>query len=246
MGKKCLFNDKLCFNTNSDLERYRIESIFDKEPETIAWIESWKNQKGTFYDIGSNIGIYSLYTAYIAPEMQVYSFEAVSNNFIALRQNLTINDFQNIFPFNIALSSKNSLSELFLSDLSIGNSGAQLDEPVNEKKEYFKPISIEKVLSFSIDQLISDFKFPVPNYVKLDVDGHESNILMGMESTIKNVQLKSILVEFNNSDEFELWINKFSDYGLELNRSFDKVINHSSIRRTLKGSPARNYIFSRN
>jgi FkbM family methyltransferase len=245
MKKRCVFNDKLCFNINSELENYRVESIFNKEPETIAWIESWKGEEGTFYDIGANIGIYSLFAAYTATKINVYSFEAVSSNFIALRQNAALNNFKNIFPFNVALSSKNSLEELFLSDLRVANSGAQLHDPINEKKESFKQVGVEKVLSFSIDQLIKEFKFPVPNYVKLDVDGHESFILLGMKNTLKNVQLKSLLVEFNNRDEFEFWNKQFNENGLTINNAFDEVSNHSSIRRSEKGSPAKNYVFSR-
>ena len=85
----------------------------------------------------------------------------------------------------------------------------------------------------------------MPNYIKLDVDGHESFILLGMKNTLKNVQLKSILVEFNNQDEFKFWNKQFNENGLAINNAFDEVPNHSSIRRTQKGSPAKNYIFSR-
>jgi FkbM family methyltransferase len=245
METKCVFGDKLCFKTDSDLERYRVESIFDKEPETIAWIESWKDQEAIFFDVGANIGIYSLYAAHVAPLTKVYSFEAVFSNFSALKQNIEVNDFSNVFPFNIALSSKYSLTDLFLSDLRVGNSGAQIDKPVNEKNEVYEPKNVEKVLSFPIDQLISTFNFPVPNFLKLDVDGNEPHILKGMDNTLRDVRLKSLLIEFNNQDEFDFWNQKFSDCGLTIDHSFDDVPNHSSIRRIQKGTVARNYIFSR-
>ena len=55
MKKRCVFNDSLYFSINSDLEEYRINSIFEKEPETIAWIDSICNSDSVFYDIGANI-----------------------------------------------------------------------------------------------------------------------------------------------------------------------------------------------
>lgn len=41
---------------------YRGKNFYTKEPETVAWINSF-NKKNTFFDIGANIGIYSLYAA---------------------------------------------------------------------------------------------------------------------------------------------------------------------------------------
>ena len=44
------------------LIKYRIDTFLTKEPETISWINSF-NQEDIFYDVGSNIGLYSCYAA---------------------------------------------------------------------------------------------------------------------------------------------------------------------------------------
>jgi len=44
----------------TDMEKYRAESFWNKEPETLVWIESFTNGD-TFFDVGANIGIYALY-----------------------------------------------------------------------------------------------------------------------------------------------------------------------------------------
>jgi FkbM family methyltransferase len=245
MKKKCLFDSELCFEMGSSLEEYRVESIFDKEPETIAWIDDISIAGGTFYDIGANIGIYSMYACYKNSELHVYSFEPVTNNFIALQKNIALNKFSNISAFNVAISNSNKITNLFLSDIREGNSGAQIDSPINENGELFGPLKIEKVLSFSMDFLIENLNLPVPNFLKIDVDGHETDILKGMEKTLSNVKLKEILVEFNNLFDFEEWQLKLENNGLFLNTKYDFLPNHSGIRRATKGSLTRNYLFKR-
>ncbi len=154
MGKICIYGDELCFNVNSELEMYRVESLFDKEPETIAWIDGGtrasEGNPVVFYDIGANIGICSFYAAYNARNAKVFSFEPVSNNYISLQSNLWLNKLNNVTPLNIALSRNRKLTSLYLSDLRIGNSGTQINSPVNEKGEEYKPQRVEQVLSIAV------------------------------------------------------------------------------------------------
>jgi|688.fasta_scaffold122686_2 FkbM family methyltransferase len=243
--QKCVFNDSLCFSINSDLEEYRINSIFEKEPETIAWIDSICNSDSVFYDIGANIGIYTLYMNYKNPMMQIFCFEPVQNNFNSLQNNIILNSALNVHPFNIALSNNNMITNLFISDTRNGNSGAQIEAPINEKGDSFEAKKIEKILSFSLDYLVNNLNFPQPNFIKIDVDGHENEILDGMKATLENEQLKSLLIEFNDDNQFQKWQSDFNKIGLYIDEKFDNVPNNSSLRRSLKGSTTRNYIFQR-
>ena len=245
MKKRCVFNDSLCFSINSDLEEYRINSIFEKEPETIAWIDSICNSDSVFYDIGANIGIYTLYMNYKNPMMQMFCFEPVQNNFNSLQNNIILNNAKNVHPFNIALSNNNMITNLFISDTRNGNSGAQIKAPINEKGENFEAKKIEKILSFQLDYLVNNLNFPQPNFIKIDVDGHENEILNGMKVTLENEQLKSLLIEFNDDNQFQKWQSVFNKIGLFIDQKFDNLPNNSSLRRSQKGSTTRNYIFHR-
>ena len=51
----------------------RMDRIMSKEPETIKWINSF-TKDSVFFDVGANIGIYTLYSA-VMRENTVYSFE---------------------------------------------------------------------------------------------------------------------------------------------------------------------------
>lgn len=242
-----LFNGLLHFSVTSDLEKYRVESILTKEPETIAWIDGWEveDRNSVFYDIGANIGIYSIYASFKHRNLDVFSFEPVLNNYVALQQNIWLNQYLKVNPVHLAISNNASYVNLYLSDTRVGNSGAQIDQAINERGESFEALRVEKILSITLDRLISDFNFPVPTYVKIDVDGHETDILNGMTQTLEAPNLKSLLVEFNSDAEFAHWRDRFKAVGLSVDTRYDDLPNHSRIRRVSKGTLARNYIFSR-
>lgn len=246
--KKIVFADgELKFYVGTELELYRVETLLEKEPETIAWISDWskKSNELIFFDIGANIGIFSLFASHKSMSTKVFCFEPVSDNFAALVRNIKLNNFNNIFPFNLGLGRDSKLTSLFLNDLRVGNSGAQLNRALNDKGELFPPARVETVLSFTLDSLINEFGFPVPDYVKIDVDGLEHWILQGMIKTLANDKLKSILVEFNNIQELNAWKKTLKSLGFKLDSNFDNVYGHSRFRRMKNNSSAINCIFSR-
>ncbi len=249
MKQVLINNKKVNFITSNELEKYRVETLFDKEAETIEWIKRWNKEitvskNMTFFDVGSNIGIYSIFAAALTAT-EVFSFEPVSNNYSSLFKNVNANNFKHLHIFNIALSNKSDLTDLYIPDLRNGNSGAQVGVSVNEDGKRFTPLKIEKVIRLTIDDLIYNFNFPVPDIIKIDVDGHEKEIIEGMEKILKNKIISSFLIEFNHDDSFVDLKKKFNQIGYDIDTSYDNLPNHSFIRRMKKGNSARNYIFVR-
>ncbi len=68
--------------TSNELEEYRADSFYTKEPETVAWIDSF-NDNEIFFDIGANIGIYSLYAS-ITHSCKTFCFEPYHKNYFRL------------------------------------------------------------------------------------------------------------------------------------------------------------------
>ena len=68
---------------------WRADNLFKKEPETIEWIEKFSPET-VFWDIGANVGIYSIYAG-LNPNLNIYAFEPASNNFNLINQNIKIN-----------------------------------------------------------------------------------------------------------------------------------------------------------
>ena len=97
-----LINDKkIIFFTPNAISKWRINSLFKKEPETIEWIDSFdQSKKIIFWDIGANIGIYSVYAATKFNDIEVVSFEPSTSNLRILSRNISINDLDSKIKIN--------------------------------------------------------------------------------------------------------------------------------------------------
>lgn len=231
---------------DTELEKWRAETLFTKEPETIAWIDFWSKKGGTFYDVGANIGAYSVYAAHKEPSLNVCSFEPVLNNYIALIKNKELNKLSNLNVFQIALSSEAKLSVLYLTDNRVGNSGAQVGAPVNEHGDNFEPVDKQMLFCLGLDCMVEEYGFPIPSFIKIDVDGHEMDILKGALRTLGNGAVKSLLIECNGGKAQETVDELLRSKGFIPDEQFNSMENHSSKRRAVKKeNVARNLVYSK-
>ncbi len=232
----------------SDLEEWRGTTFQSKEPETIAWLDTFlitSGEQRVFFDVGANIGIYSLYAAAIY-DCNVYAFEPVLENFTRIEVNRQLNKCTNLYAFQLAVSDKLQLNDLYIRDLRIGNSGAQIGAPVDELGRHFEPIAARKVLSVSLDTLVYEFGFPFPHLLKIDIDGLEHLVLCGAVKLLAHPQVLSILVEVNTTTTAVQIIHLMSQLGFKRDISFESLDRHSSKRRRQNAeNNAENIIFSR-
>lgn len=68
----------------------RAKLLLETEPETIRWVDSF-DEDSVFWDIGANIGIYSLYASKVKKNIKCFSFEPFSANYFLLNKNIEIN-----------------------------------------------------------------------------------------------------------------------------------------------------------
>lgn len=173
-----------------------------KEPETIEWIHNSFQDGEVYYDVGANVGAYALVAAKaFNGKVQVYAFEPSFPTFKQLCTNVVLNDCQDsITPLQVALSDRTGVEVLNYSSLMPGGALHALGQAVDYKGDRFRPAVKQPVLAFSLDDLIQRFRLPVPNHIKLDVDGIELRILKGAENTLAKQTLKSVLVEILEED----------------------------------------------
>ena len=240
------FDNGMVLSGDTELEKWRAETLFTKEPETIAWIDFCSKENGTLFDIGANIGAYSIYAAHINNNLNVFSFEPVLNNYSTLVKNKTLNKLDNLTTFQMALSSTSKLETLYISDERVGNSGAQIGAPINERGENFVPSSKETLFCLSLDVMVEEFGFTIPNFIKIDVDGHEIDILQGGLKTLGEPELKSILIECNGGESKNKIDTLLESKGFSLDERFNNLKNHSSKRRENDvENVARNIVYSK-
>ena len=184
---------------DSDFEyRIRLNSC-KKEPETVDWIETFLKDGDVLYDVGANAGAYSLVASkFFDGKVKVYAFEPAFLNFTQLCKNLALNRCEgSVVPLQIALSDKTRIDNFNYHNLTPGGAIHALGEAVDSEGEDFVPVLKQPVLSYRSDDLIKRFEMPVPNHIKIDVDGTEFFILRGMEETLGDPSVRSILLELN-------------------------------------------------
>jgi FkbM family methyltransferase len=183
---------------------YRAETLLEKEPDTIAWINGFTDG-AVFWDIGANAGVYTLYAAVLRRSI-VVAFEPGSGNFYALTRNIQLNDLgRRVSAYCVAFSASTQLGVLNLPSAAMGGACNQFGK-VGEMSRYAdsaSPQAIESVIAFTVDAFVACFDPPFPNHLKLDVDGLEAGILAGAAVTLRDRRLESILVELGVADDEE-------------------------------------------
>ncbi len=236
---------RLC--VGNDLERYRGETFFTKEPETVAWIDTLFQDGDVIFDIGANVGIYAVYAALQYPASQVLAFEPYLKNVNRLVANARLNGVDNLFPLYMGLSDTNGLETLYVKDERLGASGSQIGSNVDEHGNAYEVLARERVPVMSLDSFIAVMGSPAPNHVKIDVDGIESRIIRGMTGTLQRPEVKSVLVEVNlDAADLEEIRGIFQAAGFRDDHELNRLPNHSRNRRKGTASEkAENIIFTR-
>ena len=182
---------------NSYIDFYRYKTFYEKEPETLKWLEKYSGDK-VLYDIGANIGVYSLYFAKLSKSNKVYSFEPEAFNYFTLNSNIYINKLSNILAFNIGIGDKNEFNELYVGKFESGRSGHNIG---SKSSQFHQDISYKQgIFSFTLDSLWEKYGLPFPSIIKIDVDGFEPNIIKGAEKTLQDSRLESILIEIDSQN----------------------------------------------
>lgn len=202
---KTKFGDIL-FSIPNGLTLWRAETFLTKEPDTIEWMNSFQ-KNDILFDVGANVGLYSLYAA--KKGSKVFAFEAESQNYALLNRNVYLNKLDdNLKAYNIAIASATKVDVLYVNEMTIGGALNNFGDNIDLNKKKFNQSYKQGMLAISIDELIEKYLFPVPQHLKIDVDGLEYEIIQGAKSTLANPKLKSVLIELNTSLECDIEVIK--------------------------------------
>ncbi len=151
----------------------------------------------TFLDIGANVGFFSLLAArLVGPGGRVVAFEAVGEIAACAEHNATLNGFAQITVRPVAVGESMGRAVLRRTTHPGGATladDAQADEVTGT----------EDVEVVAIDTLVANGSLPVPDLVKIDVEGHELPVLLGMEDVLRTHR-PILLVELDAATPAEL------------------------------------------
>ena len=190
----------ITFLANSYLEYlFRAQNSYQREKVTMYWLREVIEPKHVVYDVGANVGAYSLFAGYKVHKSggRVYAFEPSFFNFNSLSRNIEANQLVGtIIPYPIALGESSREGKLFLSSTITGSALHGLDRSESEGKE-FSAEFFQGIYVVALDEFCFQPGVEFPNHIKIDVDGGESGILCGMQSVMRDNRLKSIMIEIN-------------------------------------------------
>lgn len=189
------------------------------EPETVAWIETLP-RGGVFYDIGASVGTHSIRAAMRG--LIVTAFEPEEESYLSLLHTVKRNSLQ-------VLCVQKALAKVCASGI-LGRGRSTYT--------FYASTTME---GQSVDAITLDYwckHHDYPDYIKLDVDGNEEQIIEGGEEVL--AKAKSVLIEVDpviNPNIPSMMQN--------LGFHYDKAQVESCMIRTGKYTGTANYIFVR-
>lgn len=190
-----------------------------KEPEVRYYIDKYVKDGDIFFDIGANVGVFSIYAAIRYPNISVYCFEPEYSNLNALKENIICNKLMhraNIY--SVAISNFIGFSKLHLQDITTGSAAhSESRKPINLTHEGYPVVWTEGIVSVTLDYLCEQLGV-IPNAIKIDTDGNEDKVLEGAVKTLSNSNLRSLVIEMphENKDKSDLCYEILKSAGLYL------------------------------
>jgi len=165
------------------------------DPETVDWIEECARDPGTFYDVGANVGSVSIIYTSLTSSAHIYAFEPLFSTYSTLCSNIILNDFTDrISAFPTALSDKTGADHFLITTPNSGSSGHSLEDSASTRLTDSCKQKIP-VLTMTLDHFCLTLQFPVPDYLKVDVDGHDFEVLLGARQLLQNGRIRGITIE---------------------------------------------------
>ena len=188
----------------------------------LEWFQPRRGE--VFVDVGAHVGKYALSASkVIGNEGLIVAIEAHPSNFILLEQNIKLNNFKNIVSFNLAAWYKRCKLKFLVGSTSANS---------NLTRYCYGHGSID-VQAEKMDMLlVRDLDLKRVDWIKIDVEGAEYEVLLGLEETLSKHKPKLVIeVWSKNIENVRAFLNKlgydlarFSGFGEAQSQCYADVL----------------------
>lgn len=160
------------------------------EKSIIKWVmDNFVKEDKAFIDIGAHMGHYTLNIGHTAKK--VYAFECSPKSFNYLCANIALQDLNyKVDKFNVALSNKEGTAKYYIRD--------PLDGGSNGIEQFNRDVSNNSHCIEVPTRTLDSFGLKNIGFIKIDVEGHEKEVLEGALNTLKENNYPPFI--------FESWI----------------------------------------
>lgn len=192
--KVVLFGYPAEFYVNSLGELIHIESalidIREREIDVLRKIFEVLGRGDVAYDIGASIGTHTIFMAQrVGKEGCVIAFEPRTNSYKELIANINLNSLKNVIPINVAVGNYFSKESIYgYSEDSYGSFSI-----MRHKDNRY----MEEVRIVAGDIFVKEHDLPLPNIVKIDVEGYEYYVIQGFKETLTQEKCRLVFCEIH-------------------------------------------------
>jgi FkbM family methyltransferase len=172
-------------------------------------------------DVGSHLGESIDRFLKIKKNIIIHSFEP--NNECYQKISKKYHKFSNIRVNNLALGSKKSTKTFYINNNSQTSSFYKINKKFKFENEKFKTIKKKKIAIEKLDNYCNKNKIKKINFLKLDCQGWEKEILFGAKNLLKKKCIKKIQIEITLCDHYEKKFNFFEFEKILLKYGFSLV-----------------------
>ena len=184
------------FKTNSGLKmKIRVKST-DLMQLTTIWLTREYEAPGfeikendTIIDVGGHIGLFMLFCEQFCHKGKIYCFEPASDNYKIFLDNTKLNNFKNVFPFNIAVSKQDGKIPLYLNDDTSGHS------------IFLKNSNPIQVDSITLQKIFDLNNIKKCNLLKLDCEGSEYEIIDSLPESYFSM-IDKMIIEYHFAEKY--------------------------------------------
>ena len=206
--------DYVIFETRSGLKiKIRVNST-DLMALTHVWmIQEYSDDDfpisndDVIIDVGAHIGLFALFASQFCKNGKIFCYEPIKENYKILIENIEMNQIQNIFPNNLAVTKKTSRVKIFLNDDQSGHS------------MFIQNKNFVEVDSKSLSDIFIDNGIKECDFLKLDCEGAEYEIIESLPSDLFT-KINKTAIEYHMVDTkpelLEQLINKFKQFSFSV------------------------------
>ncbi len=157
---------------------FRNGIVEKEETELVLNILKLLPENFNFYDVGANTGYYGIIAGRLFNKSTVYSFEPVKSHLKVLKENISINEIgDNVKIYDFALGDENSETKIHLA-----GSGSTINASFSDAENS----ETENIKLKRLDDLIHSDNLKTPDFIKIDTEGYELEVLKGANTTLKD------------------------------------------------------------
>jgi FkbM family methyltransferase len=188
-------------------ENFLITKILNNNLSTVS--------RPILFDVGANVGNYSLMLIEEFPQSKIYAFEPNINTF----QQLVANIGNSVRCVNAGLGSEEKAEKIYTYSNNLASTHASIYKEVFSVFHGTNDIIESEFQMMALDDFCEKENIDTIDFLKIDTEGNELNVFKGGKSMISNGRVKIIQFEFGEGDVFSRvflkdFYNILTDYNI--------------------------------